>query len=70
MWGIITIIWIVVGSTLWGSYLATHSRGESDAFSPPQKTLIGAMMWPFYLGLYVFNHLAIWIGLKPKIDDE
>jgi len=66
----VAIIWVVVGLILWVSYKVTHGTATNDVHAPPQKTLNGAMMWPFYLGGWVLHKLGETFGMRSKNDDE
>ncbi len=65
------IVWVGVGLVLWISHkLFGHSDPADSLDNPPQATFTGAMMWPFYLAVYLWNRAAIMLGLRPNLDDE
>jgi hypothetical protein len=64
------VIWLGGGFLLWVTYRLTHGDASADVHAPPQKTLLGAIMWPFYLGNFLLHKAGQLVGLRPKTDDE
>lgn len=50
MFGILSVVWVIVGIALWVSYKLKHAPDTHDVVcGPPQCTLLGSLVWPFYL---------------------
>lgn len=66
----VAVIWVGTGLILWVAYRLIHGDVSSDIHAPPQKTLLGAMMWPFYLVVFLYKSAAALLGFRPKTDDK
>jgi hypothetical protein len=61
------MIWVVGALAIWIHYKIIHLKDKiaiEDA--PPQRTFVGALMWPIYLGSYLINKASELLGLAPK----
>lgn len=65
----VALLWIVIGLALWTHYKMTVTDLDDGApaiGAPPQSTLVGALMWPFYLGGFLWNKASEFVKPRKK----
>jgi hypothetical protein len=54
---VVVILWLVVAVVMWSHYKFTHQGPMYIANGATQQTFLGALMWPFYLVIFLVSRL-------------